>query len=97
MIDKLRLRAADPGYELAAIVDSSDDAIISKSLDGIILSWNRAAERTYGYSQHEAVGQPISLIVPPRTRARSRRFSSGSRAASGSTATRRSGCARTGR
>lgn len=49
---------------LAAIVESSDDAIIGKTLDGIITSWNPGAERLYGYTAEDAIGQPISLIMP---------------------------------
>ncbi len=53
---------------LRAIVESSDDAIIGKELDGTIVSWNGGAERMYGYSPSEAVGRPISLIVPDECR-----------------------------
>jgi len=50
---------------LAAIVESSDDAIVSKTLEGQILSWNAGAARVFGYSSEEAIGQPITLIIPP--------------------------------
>ena len=50
---------------LATIVESSDDAIISKNLDAVITSWNAAAQRIFGYAEEEAVGKPITIVIPP--------------------------------
>jgi PAS domain S-box-containing protein len=60
-----RERVADVTRRLAAIVESSDDAIVSKSLDGIIVSWNAGAQRMYGYTALEVVGQPITMLCAP--------------------------------
>ena len=49
---------------LAAIVESSDDAIIGKTMDGTITSWNKGAEKIYGYKEHEVVGKPITILAP---------------------------------
>ena len=65
-------RAARLRAQLAAIVESSDDAIISKTLDGTIQSWNAGAARIFGYTAQQAVGQPILLIVPPELQAQER-------------------------
>ena len=62
MVDPATLR-------LAAVVASSEDAIITEALDGSIETWNRSAERMFGYSAGEAIGRPIELIVPPDVRA----------------------------
>jgi PAS domain S-box-containing protein len=59
-----RQAAERDARQLAAIVESSDDAIISKNLEGIIQTWNDGAERLFGYSKEEAIGQPITLLIP---------------------------------
>jgi PAS domain S-box-containing protein len=60
-----RQRAEAALGRVAAIVGSSDDAILSKTIDGVITHWNTGAERLYGYPAEEAIGQPVSLIMPP--------------------------------
>ena len=58
-------KAAEENQKLANVVESSDDAIITKSLDGRILTWNKGAEGIYGYSKMEVIGKNISLLAPP--------------------------------
>jgi PAS domain S-box-containing protein len=60
-----RKRAEEALARLAAIVDSSEDAIIGKTLDTTIISWNHGAERIYGYTASEAIGQPVGMLLPP--------------------------------
>jgi protein-histidine pros-kinase len=64
-VDRLQARNVEILERLASIVENSDDAIIGATLDGVITSWNRGARDLYGYRADEAIGQPISLMVPP--------------------------------
>jgi PAS domain S-box-containing protein len=52
-------------YWLAALIESADDAVISKTLDGIITSWNSGAQRLFGYTAEEAIGNPVTMLIPP--------------------------------
>jgi PAS domain S-box-containing protein len=61
-------RAEHVSHRLAAIVESSDDAIISKNLDGVIATWNKGAERLFGYLEQEAIGKPITMLIPEQHR-----------------------------
>jgi PAS domain S-box-containing protein len=60
-----RKRAEATSHLLASIVEYSDDAIISKNVDGLISSWNRGAERTFGYKADEVIGKPATILLPP--------------------------------
>ena len=91
-----RKQFEEQNARLAAIVQSSDDAILSKSLDGTILSWNRGAERIYGYSAEEVVGKPVSFLAPPDRLDDFPASWSGSPVANVSTITRRCVSVRTG-
>ncbi len=68
-VARIRRGTAERESQLAAIVESSDDAIISKDLNGIIQSWNASASRMFGYAPEEAIGQSILLLIPPELHA----------------------------
>jgi PAS domain S-box-containing protein len=64
LLDDLKSPELAP-YWLTAIIDSADDAIISKTLEGIITSWNKGAQRIFGYTAEEVIGKPVTILIPP--------------------------------
>src|SRR5690349_2140335 len=65
MSDASEASRAEIQARLAAIIESSDDAIVSKTLEGIIKTWNKSAERLFGWTAEEVIGKPITIIIPP--------------------------------
>ena len=82
-------------HRLASIVESSDDAIVSKDLNGVIASWNAGAQRIFGYSAEEIIGRPVSVLIPTERENEEPGILNASGAANGSTTTRLSADART--
>ena len=68
------ITASETGKWLSAIVESSDDAIVSKDLNGIVQTWNPGAQRIFGYTPEEMIGRPINLIIPPELQDEERTF-----------------------
>ena len=89
-------RRKPPNRFLGALVESADDAIISKTLDGVVTSWNSAAEKLYGYGAEEMIGKPIAILIPPIIPMKSRTSWSGFAGESALRAMRHDGSKKTG-
>src|SRR5262249_45365587 len=64
----------DAKFFLASIVESTDDAIVTKNLDGVLQSWNGGAQRLFGYAEDEIVGRPVTILIPPEHQDEERRI-----------------------
>ena len=73
-----RKRAEDVQQRFAAIIESSNDAIVSKNLDGVVASWNPGAQRLFGYTAEEMIGKSITIIIPAERHNEDLKFSGAS-------------------
>ena len=82
-------------YWLSALIESADDAIISKTLDGIITSWNAGAERIFGYTADEVIGKPVTILIPEGISTKNRQSWHDSAPVNASSTTKLSACEKT--
>ena len=91
-----RVRADQTGRLLASIIETTDEGIASKDLNGIVTSWNRGAERIFGCAASEMIGRPLLTVIPPDRHSEEAEFWTSCEAANASTTMRPSASARTG-